>query len=59
MALASLCARAQSSGLYDWRFLAFVVDHGVRPGSGEEAKSVANILKEKGGFTSTSLRTSV
>lgn len=48
MALASLCARVQSSGSYDWRFRAFVVDHGARAGSNEEAKTVAELVNKKG-----------
>jgi len=48
MALASLCAKAQSSGSYDWRFRAFVVDHGARAGSKEEAEAVAELVNKKG-----------
>jgi tRNA(Ile)-lysidine synthase TilS/MesJ len=48
MALASLCAGVQSSGSYDWRFRAFVVDHGARAGSNEEAEAVAKVMNEKG-----------
>jgi len=48
MALASLCARVQSSGSYDWRFRAFVVDHGARTGSNEEAEAVAELVDKKG-----------
>lgn len=57
MALASLCARVQSSGSYDWSFRAFVVDHGVRAGSSDEARSVAETLKGKGRLTQEFLRT--
>lgn len=46
MALASLCAGIQSKG--QLRFRAFVVDHKVRAGSGDEAHAVAKILEEKG-----------
>ncbi|KFY62208.1 hypothetical protein V496_04692 [Pseudogymnoascus sp. VKM F-4515 (FW-2607)] len=45
MALASLCSRIQSKDRF--RFRAFVVDHKVRAGSGDEAHAVAKILKEK------------
>jgi tRNA(Ile)-lysidine synthase TilS/MesJ len=48
MALASLCARVQNSGSYDWRFRAFVVDHGARAGSKEEAEAVAELVNKKG-----------
>ncbi len=48
MALASLCARVQCSGLYNWRFRAFIVDHGARAGSNDEAQAVAELLKKKG-----------
>lgn len=48
MALASLCDRVQSSGSYDWRFRAFVVDHGARAGSKEEAEAVAELVNKKG-----------
>ena len=56
MALASLCARAQSSGSYDWRFRAFVVDHGAREGSNEEAEAVAKLVNEKGKSFAASAR---
>ncbi|OBT65675.1 hypothetical protein VE03_05580 [Pseudogymnoascus sp. 23342-1-I1] len=45
MALASLCSRIQSKDRF--RFRAFVVDHKVRAGSGDEAHAVAKILEEK------------
>ncbi|KFZ11214.1 hypothetical protein V502_07666 [Pseudogymnoascus sp. VKM F-4520 (FW-2644)] len=45
MALASLCSGVQSKG--QLRFRAFVVDHKVRAGSGDEAHAVAKILAEK------------
>jgi tRNA(Ile)-lysidine synthase TilS/MesJ len=48
MALASLCSKLQSSDSYDWRFRAFVVDHGARTGSEEEAKAVAAVVEDKG-----------
>ncbi|KFZ12490.1 hypothetical protein V501_04202 [Pseudogymnoascus sp. VKM F-4519 (FW-2642)] len=45
MALASLCSRIQSKDQF--KFHAFVVDHKVRAGSGDEAHAVAKILEEK------------
>jgi tRNA(Ile)-lysidine synthase TilS/MesJ len=48
MALASLCANIQNSGSSDWKFRAFVVDHGAREGSDKEAKAVAELVKKKG-----------
>ncbi|OBT57205.1 hypothetical protein VE04_02700 [Pseudogymnoascus sp. 24MN13] len=45
MALASLCSRIQSKDRF--KFRAFVVDHKVRAGSGDEAHAVAKILGEK------------
>ncbi|OBT79030.1 hypothetical protein VF21_02395 [Pseudogymnoascus sp. 05NY08] len=45
MALASLCSRIQSKDRF--KFRAFVVDHKVRAGSGDEAHAVAKILEEK------------
>jgi len=62
MALAALCSRAQKSSderhshlLKPFRtleFQAFVVDHGVRPGSDVEAASVSKVLEERGTFRS-------
>lgn len=49
MALASLCSGIQSKDRF--RFRAFVVDHKVRAGSGDEAHAVAKILEEKGEST--------
>lgn len=46
MALASLCSGIQSKDRF--KFRAFVVDHKVRAGSGDEADAVARILEEKG-----------
>ena len=34
--------------LRDLRFKAFIVDHGVREGSGAEAKQVSSVLEERG-----------
>ncbi|KFY23094.1 hypothetical protein V493_06093 [Pseudogymnoascus sp. VKM F-4281 (FW-2241)] len=45
MALASLCSGIQSKDRF--KFRAFVVDHKVRAGSGDEAHAVAKILEEK------------
>ncbi|OBT91135.1 hypothetical protein VE02_00022 [Pseudogymnoascus sp. 03VT05] len=45
MALASLCSGIQNKDRF--RFRAFVVDHKVRAGSGDEAHAVAKILEEK------------
>ncbi|KFY06736.1 hypothetical protein V492_07784, partial [Pseudogymnoascus sp. VKM F-4246] len=45
MALASLCSGIQNKDRF--RFRAFVVDHKVRVGSGDEAHAVAKILEEK------------
>ena len=49
MALASLCSRLQSNpnGPVQPRFRAFVVDHGVRATSKDEASAVAKILESK------------
>lgn len=49
MALASLCSRLQSypDGPVQPQFRAFVVDHGVRATSKDEASSVAKILESK------------
>lgn len=49
MALASLCSQLQSrpNGPVQARFRAFVVDHGVRATSKDEASSVAKILESK------------
>lgn len=46
MALASLCSGIQNKSQLGFR--AFVVDHKVRAGSGDEAHAVAKILEEKG-----------
>jgi tRNA(Ile)-lysidine synthase TilS/MesJ len=35
-------------GSHDWRFRAFVVDHGARAGSNEEAEAVAELVNKKG-----------
>lgn len=55
MALAALCSRLQSASQSQegeapplTEFQAFVVDHGVREGSNDEANSVARIMGEKG-----------
>jgi len=49
MALATLCSelrqRPEGKAL---SFTAFIVDHGLRPGSGDEAVTVANHLKHIG-----------
>lgn len=45
MALASLCSKIQNKDRF--RFRAFVVDHKVRIGSGDEAHAVAKILEGK------------
>ena len=50
MALASLCARVQDWRSTDLKFRAFVVDHGARAGSHEEAKAVAELVENKGKF---------
>lgn len=51
MALATLCSKLQDKGGQDdlnVRFRAFVVDHRVRDGSGDEAHAVAEVLGKKG-----------
>lgn len=55
MALAALCSRLQAASRSQdgeapllTEFRAFVVDHGVREGSNDEANSVAKIMAEKG-----------
>jgi tRNA(Ile)-lysidine synthase len=52
MALATLCSKLrqspEGSGL---SFTAFIVDHGLRPGSDDEALKVATLLKNIGAFS--------
>lgn len=48
MALASLCAKVMQQESNYWQFRAFVVDHGARPGSKEEAQAVCEVLQNKG-----------
>ena len=49
MALASLCAKIQQRDLIrGLSFRAFVVDHGARAGSSEEAEAVSKVLLQKG-----------
>jgi hypothetical protein len=50
MALASLCTNLNTSLSRVLRFQAFIVDHGARPGSHEEAQAVSEVLKSKGVF---------
>ena len=49
MALATLCSelRRCPEGK-ELSFTAFIVDHGLRPGSGDEALAVATYLKQIG-----------
>jgi tRNA(Ile)-lysidine synthase TilS/MesJ len=51
MALATLCSKLRQSpegrGL---SFTAFIIDHGLRPGSDDEALKVAQLLKKIGAF---------
>lgn len=57
MALATLCSRLrdqQRNGALS--FTAFIVDHGLRPGSDEEALKVANHLEQ---LSMSLLKTSV
>jgi tRNA(Ile)-lysidine synthase len=61
MALASLCSQVQRLPrglnmecpsdfkiLPEYSFQAFIVDHGVRKGSGEEAAAVSKVLDSRG-----------
>jgi tRNA(Ile)-lysidine synthase TilS/MesJ len=49
MALATLCSKLrQSPAGKGLSFTAFVVDHGLRPGSDDEARTVATYLKNIG-----------
>jgi hypothetical protein len=50
MALALLCSKLPASvdHLTRLRLQAFIVDHGARAGSSAEAKSVSEILRDKG-----------
>jgi tRNA(Ile)-lysidine synthase TilS/MesJ len=52
MALATLCSKLrqspEGSGL---SFTAFIIDHGLRPGSDDEALKVAKLLKNIGTFS--------
>ncbi len=52
MALASLCAKVMHQESTHWQFRAFVVDHGARPGSEEEAQAVCQVLHKRGMTTS-------
>ena len=49
MALATLCSKLrQNPEGKELSFTAFIVDHGLRPGSDEEALTVASYLKQIG-----------
>ena len=49
MALATLCSKLRrSSEGKGLSFTAFIVDHGLRAGSGDEALTVATYLKQIG-----------
>lgn len=50
MALASLCSRFNSPDSISPAFSAFIVDHGVRKGSTEEAENVAELLRRLSTF---------
>jgi len=45
MALAGLCAAYRAMGSHDLQIHAFVVDHGLRNGSDDEAEIVARRLR--------------
>lgn len=47
MALAAMCSRYLPDDAK--RFNAFIVDHGIRPGSSQEAQDVSKILIEQCG----------